>query len=258
MYEVFAFVFGICWGSFLNVAVNRPRNKKKNERSLMGRSFCDSCKRTLVPLDLVPVLSYIALKGKCRYCKSSIPFKNLLVELMTGVFSALAWMAFSNSSDSLVLIGILMLVFFLFVYLSAYDLWWQEIPIVASALAVILSVIYRIGVVYESREFELSTLLFMILPLAVIFFINLLYRQQAFGAGDYFVLAIIGLTCVPIQIFISMEVAVLSAALVGILVSIRIGKLKGVRVALVPFVNFGWLVALNFGDFLWDLLFHLE
>ena len=82
---IFSILFGLSIGSFLNVAVQRPRNKNKKERTLGGRSFCDYCKHVLGLLDLIPVISFVALRGKCRYCKTKISLKNLLGELFTAI-----------------------------------------------------------------------------------------------------------------------------------------------------------------------------
>ncbi len=84
---VLAALFGLIIGSFLNVVIYRmPRG----ESVVAGRSRCPACGRALAWYDLVPVLSYLALRGRCRYCRTPISPRYLLVELMTGaVFAAL-------------------------------------------------------------------------------------------------------------------------------------------------------------------------
>ena len=81
---VFYFIFGTIVGSYLNVVVLRYYLKS----SLKGRSFCFSCGKKLNWYELVPVLSYIALKGHCKGCKSKISPQYLVVELLTGVLFA--------------------------------------------------------------------------------------------------------------------------------------------------------------------------
>lgn len=81
MYGILAFLIGTSVGSFLNVAADRvPAGKSL----LHPRSFCDSCQRTLASIDMIPVLSYAWLRGKCRYCKAEIPLRVVLVEAITG------------------------------------------------------------------------------------------------------------------------------------------------------------------------------
>ena len=81
MFGVFAFLIGASVGSFLNVAADRVPGGKSLVRPW---SYCDSCQRTLASIDMIPVLSYFWLRGKCRYCKAGIPFRVVLVEAVTG------------------------------------------------------------------------------------------------------------------------------------------------------------------------------
>lgn len=79
------FIGGLIYGSFLNVVVFRFDHWLS---ILKGRSHCPSCKQTLAWYDLVPVLSYVSLAGKCRYCRKSISYQYPLVELATGLLFA--------------------------------------------------------------------------------------------------------------------------------------------------------------------------
>jgi leader peptidase (prepilin peptidase)/N-methyltransferase len=86
-FAVVAFLFGICVGSFLNVVVYRlPRGKSLTEPA---QSFCPNCNVTLQAIDLIPLLSFLALGGKCRRCKQPISWRYFTVELVTG----LLWVA---------------------------------------------------------------------------------------------------------------------------------------------------------------------
>lgn len=75
------FGFGVIIGSFLNVVLYRLHTGK----SLSGHSHCLSCGKRLRALELVPLLSYLVLRGRCRACKSYIPVRYFLVELLTGL-----------------------------------------------------------------------------------------------------------------------------------------------------------------------------
>jgi prepilin signal peptidase PulO-like enzyme (type II secretory pathway) len=84
---VLVFLLGCFIGSFLNVLIWRlPQELKAN-----GRSFCPHCKYTLGMLDLIPVLSFLAFGGKCRYCKAKISWRYPIIELVTGILFALSW-----------------------------------------------------------------------------------------------------------------------------------------------------------------------
>ncbi|OGD08879.1 hypothetical protein A2397_05950 [Candidatus Amesbacteria bacterium RIFOXYB1_FULL_44_23] len=80
--EIILFLLGAMMGSAANALIDRlPRN----ESWVSGRSHCDKCKHVLNWYDLLPVFSYLLVKGKCRYCKSPIPPRNLLVEMFLGL-----------------------------------------------------------------------------------------------------------------------------------------------------------------------------
>ena len=65
------FILGLFVGSFLNVLADRL---PKEESAIKGRSHCEKCKKELAWFDLIPLLSFIFLKGKCRYCRTSLSF----------------------------------------------------------------------------------------------------------------------------------------------------------------------------------------
>ena len=91
-YQFLAVVLGASMGSFLHVVVDRlPDN-----RSLWAPSACPHCGRRLRPWELVPVLGYAYLLGRCVSCKRRIPVTYVLVEILVG---ALAWLLFRRVFD---------------------------------------------------------------------------------------------------------------------------------------------------------------
>lgn len=83
----YAALFGLAFGSFINAAIDRiPRG-----RSLNGRSACDGCGRALRAWELVPLMSYTALRGRCASCGASIGVRTPIVEGGTGVAFAAAF-----------------------------------------------------------------------------------------------------------------------------------------------------------------------
>jgi leader peptidase (prepilin peptidase)/N-methyltransferase len=88
MTPVYAALFGLAFGSFVNAAIDRiPRG-----HSLSGRSQCDACGRTLRVTELIPVLSYIVLRGRCASCQGSIGLRTPAVEAASGLaFAAAFW-----------------------------------------------------------------------------------------------------------------------------------------------------------------------
>lgn len=89
MIKIFIFVAGSAIGSFLNVCIHRlPRG----ESVIKPRSYCPKCKKEILWYDNLPLLSYIFLKGRCRFCKEKISFRYFLVEFIT----ALVFLIFYN------------------------------------------------------------------------------------------------------------------------------------------------------------------
>src|SRR3989338_7696834 len=87
------FIFGLFIGSFLNMLIDRmPRE----EQIIKGRSHCDHCKHVLSWMDLIPVVSWTMLGGKCRYCHKKVPVRNTIVELITGGLFAITYLVYGT------------------------------------------------------------------------------------------------------------------------------------------------------------------
>jgi len=88
---VIAFVFGTCMGSFLNCAAWRYVN---GESVLKGRSHCTSCGHELGLRDLIPVISWLASKGRCRYCGERISARYPITEVLFGIITVFCLLSF--------------------------------------------------------------------------------------------------------------------------------------------------------------------
>lgn len=81
------FIFGVCIGSFLNVLIDRL----SNDETILGRSHCDHCKKTLTSKELIPIISFLSQKARCRNCHKKLSWLYPAVELLTGVTFVLVW-----------------------------------------------------------------------------------------------------------------------------------------------------------------------
>jgi prepilin signal peptidase PulO-like enzyme (type II secretory pathway) len=100
------FLFGLIIGSFLNCVIYRlalPNFSLKNLGGLKNRSYCPHCKHLLSWQDLIPVFSFIFLKGKCRYCQKPISLQYPIVEISTGLMFLLIFNQFSIGEEDFVL-----------------------------------------------------------------------------------------------------------------------------------------------------------
>ncbi len=137
-------VYGLIIGSFINAFVWRfheshdddlkPKKLSKKQQAelsiVKGRSMCPSCKHRLSGADLIPVLSWIALSGKCRYCKKPISAQYPIVELITAilfVFSYIAW-PYELSGAGIAAFLVWLVIVAGYMTLSVYDIRWQLLP----------------------------------------------------------------------------------------------------------------------------------
>ncbi len=97
-YLIFFFI-GAIFGSFIYSFINRQSSELElaNVSIVSPPSFCPQCKKTLKPIMLIPIFSYIFLKGKCWYCKSAIKSSYLFYEILIGIFSVAFFVAFEAS-----------------------------------------------------------------------------------------------------------------------------------------------------------------
>ena len=134
---IFIFVLGLLTGSFLNVCIYRIPLKQS---IIFPPSHCTDCNTELKPADLIPVLSYLFYKGKCRYCKAPISVQYPFIELLTGIVYLLLFIKFDFSID-FIFFSILCS---LLIIISGIDYEHQIIPdgIVLSIL--VIAIIYKL------------------------------------------------------------------------------------------------------------------
>lgn len=135
------FFLGVIIGSFLNVYLYRFHTNK----SLMGSSHCLSCSTPLRPYELIPILSYVALRGRCRTCHSYIPPRYFLVELTTGLLFLLV----ATFKLPLFLSVVFLFIVSLLVVIAVYDLYHMIIPDELTFRLLLLSLIYNFYLIVE-------------------------------------------------------------------------------------------------------------
>jgi prepilin signal peptidase PulO-like enzyme (type II secretory pathway) len=145
-------LFGLVFGSFINALVWRvyklddlkvKKNKKSKQASrklesekiahsiIKGRSMCVHCKHQLSAKDLVPVISWVSLRGRCRYCKKAISWQYPLVELLTAAIFAISFLAWPLSLNTLpqyLVFATWLPVVVVAVALAVYDTRWMLLP----------------------------------------------------------------------------------------------------------------------------------
>lgn len=131
-------IFGLILGSFLGVCIYRL---PKDESIIRPASHCTSCNKPLKWFDNIPIISFILLKGKCRYCKKPISIGNLLVELISGVLAVYLFWCCGLGLDFL--LG--MIFFSSLIVASFIDIKYQFIPDSVSVGALLLIFVIKAG-----------------------------------------------------------------------------------------------------------------
>jgi len=137
IFYLIIFIFGACIGSFLNCLIYRLDSKQS---FLKGRSFCPHCKHQLGFFDLIPILSFIIVKGKCRYCQKKISWQYPLVEIFTG----LIFLLLVTCHLSLVTLIYYIVVSSLLIVIFVYDLKHYIIPDKIIYPVIVIVFLYRI------------------------------------------------------------------------------------------------------------------
>lgn len=114
---IVTFIFGAIFASFITCTAWRV---VRHEDWMMGHSHCDTCGHELSTADLFPVISYIALKGKCRYCGSKVPPRDLIFEIILGCVFA-GTLALHGAIDAVVLATLALEVLLLGLSLADWD-----------------------------------------------------------------------------------------------------------------------------------------
>ena len=149
---VISFLFGAVFASFITCTAWRV---VRGEDWMLGHSHCDTCGHELSTADLFPVISYIALKGKCRYCGSKVPPRDLIFEIILGLLFA-GTLALHCAIDAIVIATLVLEV--LLLGLSLAD--WDSGVIPNGFLAAILVVwIMTVGFMPDIREYAIEGLI---------------------------------------------------------------------------------------------------
>lgn len=184
------FVVWTVMGSFGGVLLDRWENLKS---VLTGRSMCDSCKHPLSVKDLVPLVSYLSTKGKCRYCGVAIPVMCPLLELVMWAVFALTtrWVIWSGQSHIIISIIAWCLINWSLVLLVVHDHRTRYLHWTAWLVAFIVAIGYSIGRHSELLmiNFWSSIILggvFLLIYLCgyLIHWVKYGSREQGFGSGD--------------------------------------------------------------------------
>ena len=251
---IFVFVLGTVVGSFLNVCIYRmPRD----ESIVAPPSHCPACGERLRPLDLIPLVSFLALGRKCRYCGEPIAWRYFMVESITGLAFVAAWLTsqevWSAGAPAVAMLAAKLIFAALFIAIFFIDLDHMIIPdelvFVGIGVGVALDVaglllwhkpLAIVHVPWTAWVLSVPRSIVGIIVGALFFlfvegFSQLIFRKEGMGGGDLKLGAAIGALLGPGPALLSFGLAVAAGAVVG--VALIVTRVRG-RQEYIPFGPF--------------------
>jgi len=244
---IFSFLLGITVGSFLNVCIYRL---PAGESIVHPPSHCPRCNKRLRPADLFPLLSYLALRGKCRYCGTRISPRYFIIELITGLLFIATWWSLAAlyperlASSAGVLLALAAWAFIasmLVTFMIDLDTTYVIEPVTWVGMgAGLLFELLRVANLRDVHT-TIGGLEIPYLPMAIpgmiigflVFvlmdlFGRLIFRKPGMGLGDAFIGAAIGAMLGPWLALLSFGIAIVLGAVIGIVLIIA-GNLQPSR-----------------------------
>lgn len=238
---IFIFAFGAVIGSFLNVCIYRI---PKGLSIAYPPSYCPKCGQRIKPYDLIPVVSYVILGGKCRRCKEPISIRYPIVEALTGIAFVISALAFGYGIEllySLVLISSLVIISFVDI---------DEGIILDAALIPIVAV----GVIAAAADPSVTWRYVVLGGLAGAGIIGTIYilsliilKKEGMGIGDIKLMAAVGVLLGWQRTLLAFFIAVYIGAIAGIIMIALKKKDMASEIPFGPFLSIGTAISWWFG-----------
>ncbi len=241
-----AFIFGLIWGSFLNVVIVRFDDWLS---ILKDRSHCPKCKAKIAWYDLFPLFSFVMLRGRCRSCQKPISYQYPLVELSTAALVAAGYYFIFLLNDLTLTSGILSMAAYVItlgalVAIFFHDLYEMLVPELLSYIALIAAALFSLFF-YQDWQATLYGGLVAVIPIAL-----LVYPTKGvwMGEGDVKIAATLGLLVGwPAVLVFLIGSFVIGGVFGAILMLLGQAKMK-TAVPFAPFLIIAGLIALFWGS----------
>lgn len=234
MFYITVFLFGIVIGSFLNVCILRIPQKQ----SIVPSSHCMECGHKLAWYDMIPVLSYVMLGGKCRYCKSGISVQYPLVEALNGFLYLLVAGRYGWSIETI----IYCLLASALVVISLIDIRTFEIPIGANIFILVLGIVRVVTDISHIADYLLGIVAICI-PLLIIYYLS---GGRGIGGGDVKLMGAAGLVLGWENIVLAFVLGCIIGSVIHLL-RMKLTKADNV-LALGPYLSVGIMIAALWGS----------
>lgn len=236
------FILGLIIGSFLNVCIFRIPLKKS---IAFPSSHCFHCHHKLGALDLIPILSFIFLKGKCRYCGEKINLQYPMIELTNGIIYLLLFLKFDLSYSYI----FYALFFSLLLVIAMIDFKTGIIPNQLIIFGILLGFIYFMIDWIINRSFSIiQNGMLGFLSGALIILIIILISRGGMGAGDMKLMGVIGLFLGFRGVMLTLFLGIIMGGIIGAFLLISKIKDRKSAIPFGPFLALGTFVSLYWGE----------
>lgn len=234
---VLAFVLGTVFGSFLNCVAGRIET---HEKWWVGKSKCDSCGHELRILDLFPILSYIFLKGKCRYCGAKMSIQYLLTEVLLGCIFA-GYVAVHGTLDLQLLcdLGLICVLF----GLSICDFHTYEIPDGFIIFGIFWWLFFQLLMQASWKDIGMHVLVAVCVSGAVLVIsitMDKILQKETMGGGDIKLLFLVGLRLGIMESLLNLMIS----CIIGLLF---IGVMKKEKIPFGPAISIACVLVMMIG-----------
>jgi len=242
MWHIGSIIFGAIVGSFLNVCIYRiPRG----ESIVVPGSHCPHCQRSISFYDNIPLISYLLLRAKCRYCQGPISIEYPLVEGISALSSFFLFIQFGISWSYLFYFAFLSSL----IVITVIDLYHQIIPDMISLPGIGVGLIASF--ILPQLTF-LNSLVGLVLGGGSLFlvatFYHWLFKREGIGGGDIKLLAMIGAFLGWKAVFLTILLGSLVGSLIGVLIIMIKGKDFKYAIPFGPFLSLGAALSLFYGE----------
>ena len=235
-------LYGLLIGSFLNVCIYRiPRE----ESIVFPSSHCPTCGTSLKWFDLVPVLSYIAQRGRCRYCGGKISPQYPMVELLNSLVYALIFWRFGLSLTSL----FYAIIFSILIVIAFIDLKEMIIPDILVIFIFIIAIIYKVlSFILYSKPLNLLNSIGGLVLSSLLFILIIFLSRGGMGEGDVTLIGSLGFILGVREIFLNIFLSFILGAIISIFLLITKLKNKKDPIPFGPFIVLGFFITVFWGE----------
>lgn len=242
-------ILGLVIGSFLNVCIYRI---PKEESIAFPPSHCAKCEHNLSPIDLVPIFSYIFLRGRCKYCNEKISIRYPLIESLNGILYLIVYLKFGLTLIALkycILVSILIVI-----GMIHYDT-----QFVFTSTTIFGGIIAVIFIIIQATVYKTGTIDLILGGLIGFGIIGLIvFLTKGMGEGDIEIATVCGLFLGVKGILLGLFLGIVIGGIVGIIIlSLKLKKAKE-KIAFGPCIAIGSVISMLWGveilKFYWEFL----